>query len=54
MTPQKIPTSGRNDHEDLVIKKCRDCNGTGKGTVPGSRCGSCGGSGQSVTVVHRR
>lgn len=41
-------------NEELVVKKCKDCGGSGKGTIPGTLCSTCGGSGQTVTVVHRR
>jgi hypothetical protein len=40
------------DNQDVVIKACRDCGGTGRLGI--YRCSTCGGSGQVVTLVHRK
>lgn len=45
---------GRSGNEDVVTKTCKDCGGNGRGTIPGTLCPTCRGSGQTVTVIHRR
>lgn len=45
---------GRSGNEDVVVKKCKDCGGSGKGPVKGTICSTCGGNGQTITLVHRR
>lgn len=32
--------------ETLIKVKCKSCSGTGLGPLPGTRCGTCGGSGK--------
>lgn len=43
--------SSHNGGEDVVIRRCRDCGGAGRGPVKGTFCPSCDGSGHVITLV---